>query len=50
VIRQATPEFSDVERAAAALALPVFDVLRLAEAAAVEQGLFPGRGYEPAGS
>jgi pyridinium-3,5-bisthiocarboxylic acid mononucleotide nickel chelatase len=50
VIRQATPEFADVERAAAALAMPIADVLRLADAAAVEQGLFPGRRYEPADS
>jgi uncharacterized protein (TIGR00299 family) protein len=43
LIRQATPEYGDVETAAAALSLPVSQVLRLADAAAAQGGLVPGR-------
>jgi pyridinium-3,5-bisthiocarboxylic acid mononucleotide nickel chelatase len=42
LIRQATPEYADVEAAAAELTLPVRQVLRLAEAAAAEIRLAPG--------
>jgi pyridinium-3,5-bisthiocarboxylic acid mononucleotide nickel chelatase len=48
VIRQATPEYADVEAAAAALTLPVRQVLRLADAAAALAGLAPG-GQVPGG-
>jgi pyridinium-3,5-bisthiocarboxylic acid mononucleotide nickel chelatase len=48
VIRQATPEYADVEAAAAELTLPVRQVLRLAEAAAAQIGLAPG-GLVPGG-
>ena len=41
-IVHATPEFADVEAAAAALVRPVRDVLELAVAAAVHVGLVPG--------
>jgi pyridinium-3,5-bisthiocarboxylic acid mononucleotide nickel chelatase len=42
VIQQATPEYGDVEAAAAELTLPARQVLRLAEAAAAEIGVAPG--------
>lgn len=45
-IINATPEFSAVETAAAALNRPVRDVLERAVAAAVEAGLVPG-GFAP---
>ena len=48
VIRQATPEYGDVEAAAAQLTLPVRQVLRLADAAAAQIGLAPG-GLVPGG-
>jgi uncharacterized protein (DUF111 family) len=42
VIRQATPEYADVEAAAAQLTLPVRQVLRLADAGAAQSGLVVG--------
>jgi pyridinium-3,5-bisthiocarboxylic acid mononucleotide nickel chelatase len=47
LIRQATPEYGDVEVAAAQLRLPVSQVLRLAGAAAAQSDLVSGRPIPP---